>query len=349
MTCCARSSPVARIMPIAANVPIARMTSALVWLACLLFAWAVQAAEVPYLTGRVVDEAGILSDATRERLRALSKAHEDRTTNQVVVLTLPTLDGESIEDYAVRVFEAWKLGQKGKDNGVLVVVVPNDRRMRIEVGYGLEGDLPDAAAARIIRERMTPRFKAGDFDGGVLDGVTAIVDRLEGRTPAATEPVEAVRAGAAGIFDSEEIRSLEADLPPWPMRILLGAFIFGIVGLFTFIGVVTPGVGWFLYVFLIPFWAMFPIVVVGVRGALVLLAIYVVGYPVAKLIVSRKEWYRKAATELRKTGSATVGGVVITSGGARSGGSWSSGSSGSSGGFSGGGGSSGGGGASGSW
>jgi uncharacterized protein len=107
--------------------------------------------------------------------------------------------------------------------------------------------------------------------------------------------------------------------------------------------------GWFLYVFLIPFWAMFPIIVLGVRGALVVFAIYVVAFPIAKLIVSRKEWYRKAKADLKKTGSATLGGVVITSGGARSGGSWSSGSSGSSGGFSGGGGSSGGGGASGSW
>jgi len=294
----------------------------------------------------VVDEAGILSDATRDRLRALSKAHEDRTTDQLVVLTLPTLDGESIEDYAVRVFEAWKLGQKGKDNGVLVVVVPNDRRMRIEVGYGLEGDLPDAAAARIIRERMTPRFKAGDFDGGVLDGVTAIVDRLEGRAPPDAPQSEAAsRPGAAGIFDSEELRNLEADLPPWPMRILLGAFIFGIIGLFTFIGVVTPGVGWFLYVFLIPFWAMFPIVVVGVKGALVLLAFYVVGFPLAKTLLRRQAWYEKASAQLRRTGRATIGGMVITSGGSSSGGSGGSGG----GGFSGGGGSSGGGGASGSW
>ena len=80
-------------------------------------------------------------------LRRLLKAHEDKTSNQIAVLTLPTLDGESVEGYATRVFEAWKLGQKGKDNGVLVVVVPKDRKMRIEVGYGLEGTLPDVAAA----------------------------------------------------------------------------------------------------------------------------------------------------------------------------------------------------------
>jgi uncharacterized protein len=130
------------------------------------------------------------------------------------------------------------------------------------------------------------------------------------------------------------------------LRILLGAFIFGIIGLFTVLGVVTPGMGWFLYVFLIPFWAMFPIIVVGVRGALVLLGIYVVGFPLAKLYLRSRPGYAKAAADLKRTGHATFGGMVITSGGGSS--SGSSGSS-SGGGFSGGGGSSGGGGASGSW
>jgi uncharacterized protein len=317
----------------------------LVWLAFLPLAAAVLAADVPYLTGRVVDEAGILSAQARDRISAMSKAHEEKTSNQVVVLTLPTLGGESIEDYATRAFETWKLGQAGKDNGVLLIVVPNDRRMRIEVGYGLEGTLPDAVAARVIRERMTPRFRSGDYDGGVIDGVSAIVDRLEGRaSDGAGADAPAASSGGASIFDSAQIREFESDLPPWPMRILLGAFIFGIIGLFTFIGIVTPGVGWFLYVFLIPFWAMFPIVIVGVKGALVLLSLYVVGFPAAKLALRGRPSYRKAMEQMRRTGRATIGGMVISSGGSSSGGS-----SGGGGGFSGGGGSSGGGGASGSW
>jgi uncharacterized protein len=250
-----------------------------------LLAMAVPAADVPFLSGRVVDDAEILSPAARERLAATSKAHEDRTTNQVVVLTVPSIGGESIEEYANRVFDTWKPGQKGKDNGVLLLVVPNERKLRIEVGYGLEGTLPDVAAARIIRDRITPRFKAGDFDGGINDGVDAIVAQLEGRggatgdAGATTSPTK-----GKGIFDSPQIAEFEAQLPAWPMRILLGAFIFGVIGLFTAIGVVTPGMGWFLYVFLIPFWAMFPMIVVGVKGALVLLGIYVVGFPLAKLI-----------------------------------------------------------------
>jgi uncharacterized protein len=317
--------------------------SAALWLA----ATAVQAADVPYLSGRVVDEAEILSPAARERIVATSKSHEDKTTNQVVVLTVPTIGGESVEEYATRVFEAWKLGQKGKDNGVLVLVVPNDRKMRIEVGYGLEGTLPDVEAARIIRNRITPRFKAGDFEGGITDGVDAIVAVLEGRGGAIGDVGGTTSPSTGkGIFDSPQIAEFEGQLPPWPMRILLGAFIFGVIGIFTIIGVVTPGMGWFLYVFLIPFWAMFPIIVVGIKGALVLLGIYVVGFPLAKLIVRSRPGYAKAAADLKRTGHATFGGMVITSGGSSSSGS-SGGSSG--GGFSGGGGSSGGGGASGSW
>jgi uncharacterized protein len=305
------------------------------------------AADVPFLSGRIVDEAEVMKAPTRERLTAALKAHEDKTTNQVAVLTVPTIGGESIEGYATRVFETWKLGQQGKDNGVLVIVVPNDRKMRIEVGYGLEGTLTDAQAARIIRNDMTPQFKAGNFDAGIAAGVQAIVARLEGGAVPAGDAAAASTSTAStalAAFNSIE----ETELPPWPLRILLGAFIFGIIGLFTFIGIMTPGVGWFLYVFLIPFWAMFPIMIVGFKGALVLLTIYLIGYPVAKMLVGRSDWYAKAKADLKKKGTATIGGFTMSSGGSSG---WSSGrsSSSSGGGFSGGGGRSGGGGSSGSW
>ena len=300
----------------------------------------VQAADVPYLSGRVVDHAEILSPATRDRLTAALKAHEEATGNQVAVLTVPTIDGESIEEYAARVFATWKLGRKDEDNGVLVVIVPQDRKMRIEVGYGLEGTLTDVAAARIIRNLMTPRFKTGNYDEGTADGVLAVIAQLEGKPGIAdAAPAAADAHGGRSSFD--------LDLPemPWPMRILLGAFIFGVIGLFTFIGVVTPGVGWFLYVFLIPFWAMFPLMIIGMRATLAVFVVYVVGYPIAKVLLARTEWYRKAAQDMKTKGHATIGGFTMTS----SGGSSGSSSSRSSGGFSGGGGSSGGGGASGSW
>ena len=308
---------------------IRRSRYAIAALSLFAFAWLgpAQGADVPFLTGRVVDNAEILKPATRDKITAALKAHEQASGDQIAVLTVPTIGDESIEEYAVKVFENWKLGQKGKDNGVLVVVAPQDRKMRIEVGYGLEDTLTDAMASRIIRNVMTPSFKAGDFDKGIAAGVEAIVGQLEGKPAVAAEETSAVSSSSGLHINAPDM--------PWPERILLGAFIFGIIGLFTFVGIMTPGVGWFLYVFLIPFWAMFPIIIVGTRGALTLLGIYVVGYPLAKLALSHTAWYEKAAASLKSKGSASVGGFTFTSSGG------SSGSSSGGGGFSGGGGSSG--------
>lgn len=302
--------------------------------------------DVPYLRGRVTDDAEVLSAETRHALAGRLQEYEARTGAQVVVLTVRSLGGASVEDFAEAVFAQWKLGRRGVDDGVLLVVAPSERRMRIEVGYGLEGRLTDISAGRIIRNVITPRFRDGDFDRGVSDGVGAILDQLEGRAPpgddaSASSPdaaVSGMKSGAGFHLDGPDLGITE--------RILFGAFIFGIIGLFTVIGVLTPGVGWFLYFFLIPFWASFPIVVVGTRGALYLLVTYVVCYPITKLLLSRTRWYEQAKKDLATKGRASVGGFVLSSGGG--GASWSSGGS-SGGSFSGGGGSSGGGGASGSW
>lgn len=302
----------------------------------LFFNAALFGAEVPYLTGRVTDNAQLLSPEVKRSLSESLKEHEQRTGNQIAVLTIPTLDGESIEDYAVRVFETWKLGQKEKDNGVLIVVVPNDRRMRIEVGYGLEGTLTDALAGRIIQNVMTPKFKNGDFNGGIVDGAKAVMDVLDGEALPETN-VNAASKKTSGFF---QIEGPELSITE---RILMGAFIFGIIGLFTAIGILTPGFGWFLYFFLIPFWAMFPVVIFGSDGALYCLVTYLIGFPLTKLFIRQTDWYQKAQKDLRTKGQASIGGISISSGG--SGSSWSSGGSS----FSGGGGSSGGGGASGSW
>ena len=112
----------------------------------LSFSWMAGAADVPFLSARVVDNAQLLSAEAKTRIGAALKAHEDKTTNQLVVLTIPSLDGESIEPFATKVFEKWKPGRKGKDNGAILIVVPQERKLRIEVGYGLEGAIPDGAA-----------------------------------------------------------------------------------------------------------------------------------------------------------------------------------------------------------
>jgi uncharacterized protein len=310
-------------------------------IAALLSAFAVPDTDVPFLTGRVTDNAYLLSAETHSLLTDSLKAHEMRTTNQVVILTIPAIGGESIEEYSNRVFNEWKLGQQGKDNGVLIIVVPDERRMRIEVGYGLEGILTDLTASRIIQFVMTPKFRDGDYEGGIVDGALAVIDILEGgyldEGLAFVETGDSEGAGLSGL-DGPDLTITE--------RILFGAFIFGIIGLFTVFGIMTPGFGWFLYIFLIPFWAMFTIVAVGTKGALVCLISYLIIYPGAKLFLNKSEWYKKAKANLKTKGKASIGGFTFSSG--SSGSSWSSGG-GSSGGFSGGGGRSGGGGSSGSW
>jgi uncharacterized protein len=310
-------------------------------IAVLLSSFAVPDNDVPFLTGRVTDNAYLLSSETHSLLTDSLKAHEMRTTNQVVILTIPAIGGESIEEYANRVFNEWKLGQQGKDNGVLIIVVPDERRMRIEVGYGLEGILTDLTASRIIQFVMTPKFRDGDYEGGIVDGALTVIDILEGGYLD-----EGLTFGETGDSEGAGLSGLDNPDLTITERILFGAFIFGIIGLFTVIGIMTPGFGWFLYVFLIPFWAMFPIVVFGTRGALICLISYLIIYPGAKLFLNKSEWYNKAKANLKTKGKASIGGFTFSSG--SSGSSWSSGG-GSSGGFSGGGGRSGGGGSSGSW
>ena len=134
----------------------------------------------PKLTGRVVDAAGILTPEQRGTLETKLKAYEDRTSDLVVVATVPNLQGTTIEDYANRLFRDWKIGQAKTNNGVLLIVAPSERKVRIEVGYGLEGALTDALSRVIIASAITPRFKEGDYAGGITAGVDGILSILGG-------------------------------------------------------------------------------------------------------------------------------------------------------------------------
>jgi uncharacterized protein len=137
-----------------------------------------RAAGLPALTGRVVDDAHVLSAVTRADLEGKLAALETKSGIQLVVATVPSLGGQEIEPYANTLFRAWKLGEAKKNNGVLLLVAPKEHRVRIEVGYGLEGTLTDATSSIIIANAATPRFKAGDFDGGVTRAVDDIITVL---------------------------------------------------------------------------------------------------------------------------------------------------------------------------
>jgi len=283
---------------------------------------------VPELWGiRVHDDAHALKQETVDQLEKELKTYEDSTSNQIAILIVQSLDGDVLEEYSLRVAEKWKLGTKNKDNGVLLLVAVDDHKMRIEVGQGLEGVLTDAQSSRIIRNEIAPEFRRGDYDAGVKAGINGIVKAIAGEY-------------AANDTDGFEDLSLFAKL-----LITLGVTLF--ISIFAFFGLVAPGcVGWGLYLFLMPFYALFPMMTFDEQYWYVPLGIYAVVFPILKKWIGKKSWVQK----MGKSSSGSSGKGFWS--GMSSGGGWSSGgSSWSSGGgsFSGGGGSFGGGGSSGGW
>ena len=148
-------------------------------LACAI-AQAQQLAVIPALDSPVVDTTGTLDAIARQNLEAQARALQQRKGSQLQVLVVPTTQPEDIAQYAVRAFEQWKLGRQGVDDGVLLVVAKDDRRVRIEVGYGLEGAIPDATSIRVIQEYLVPKFRAGDYAGGITDASSALVKLIDG-------------------------------------------------------------------------------------------------------------------------------------------------------------------------
>jgi uncharacterized protein len=284
---------------------------------------------IPELWGlRVHDDAKpkVLSQQTADLLENRLRAFEDSTSNQIAILIVSSLDGEPIEEYSLQVVEKWKLGREAKDNGVLMMISVDDHKIRIEVGYGLEGVLTDALCSKIIRNEIAPHFRKDDYDGGVTAGIDAIIK------------------GIGGEYTADDINEDAMTDLSWKEKLLIGAFVFGILGIFTFVGLIAPGCGgWFLYAFLVPFYAIFPTILLGGKGGLTLLGVYMVVFPILKLMLRKTVWGEKMSKKMG-TGS---GGGSWSSGSGWSGG-WSSGGGGG-GGFSGGGGSFGGGGSSGSW
>jgi uncharacterized protein len=294
------------------------MNAARASILALLLCWAFAAfadVAVPPLTGRVVDQTGTLSTSDINSLQQVLQGLELRKGSQVAVLIVPTTAPETIEQYAIRVAEAWKIGRKKIDDGALVVVAKNDRKLRIEVGYGLEGALTDATSKRIIDEVITPRFRNGDFAGGISAGVNRIIGVIDGEKLPAPEPRQQQ--------DSDLLSHIDL-LNPFTIFavFVIGGILRGTLG--RLIGAVATG---------------------GIVGAL---AWFIAGSLVASIIAAIIAFIFTMFADT-PTSSGRGGGRGWSGG--YGGGSYSGGSSGSSdsGGFSGGGGSFGGGGASGSW
>lgn len=290
---------------------------ALLLLACLP-AWAQQAAAIPPLTSPVVDTTGTLDTEQKQQLEQQALALQQRKGSQLQVLVVASTQPETIEQYTQRVFDQWKLGRKGVDDAVILVVAKDDRRVRIQPGYGLEGAIPDAIANRIIQEYLAPKFRAGDFAGGIADA-TAQLARLIGgeELPAPVSDNRAAQGDAGGDW---VFALFAAFIAASFIRGLLGKAPKGVRSLLT--GGVAGGVAWLMS-------SLLPLA--GVAG--------VIGLLYGLMSVS-------AGRYARHGGWGGFGGGGWGGGGFGGGGG---GFGGGGGGWSGGGGMSGGGGASGSW
>jgi len=205
----------------------------------LLWSITTLAVQFPSLSGRVVDAAGLLSPDERQALSDKLAALEQETGAQLVVATLPSLQGQTIEQYGVALGRHWGIGQKGKDNGVLLLVAPNERKVRLEVGYGLEGTLTDATSGLIINRGILPRFKQGDYPGGIREGVDAVIHTIrQGEPPVSLKTVDTPTQDSRELFPPVLFMSL---ILPLILRDKLGNKLAALVA-----GPVVGGLGYLL-------------------------------------------------------------------------------------------------------
>lgn len=279
----------------------------------LLMPGLVAALEIPFLSSQVEDQASLLSAASRQSIEDVLRRLEKDTGAQVAVLTLPTLDGEDLEDFSLKVAETWKLGRGRFDDGALLLVVRDDRKMRLEVGYGLEPTLTDALSSRVLNEVMLPSFRAGDFDGGIAKAVEAIDGTLRGQStlpPPDASPRNVVDVSRA---------------------------LFGLA-IFSFVALRSGRLGCVIYFFLVLFGYGFASAIAGPLGRILFFA-WLIGFPLLWALLHRT--LRGRAFRDRHLNQGR-GGWSSSRG-------WGGGGGSSGGSFSGGGGSFGGGGASSSW
>lgn len=172
----------------------------LVFLLALAALYCIADITFPRLTGRIVDNAGMLDAKTEAELTQLLTAHENATTNQVVVVTQDDLQGYTIEEFGYLLGREWGIGQKGKNNGVLLLVAKSERKVRIEVGYGLEGMLTDAIASNIVQGVVLPEFRKGQFSEGISEGTAAVIQALAGDYQEVERPASGDESGGFWIF-----------------------------------------------------------------------------------------------------------------------------------------------------
>ncbi len=264
------------------------------------------ALDVPFLSGRVVDSAQLLDEAAELRIEETLRQLEADTGAQIAVLTIDSLEGEVLEDYSLRVAETWALGRAEVDDGVLILVVHKERKIRIEVGYGLEGVIPDVLARRIIEQQMTPQFREGDFAAGIEAAVASAAGLVRGDPDAL--PEQATESTSAG--DTEFLLIMVLGLGP-----------------FLWTAVASRGcAGWFFYLFVSVFVWGFSLAVLGESRAFWITLAWLVAGFLLRLVLPQR-------VRQGSGGWVSSSGWGGSSGGGFSGGGGSFGGGGSSGGW----------------
>src|SRR3990172_6626642 len=187
-------------------------------------------AALPALTGRVVDRAGILSPDEEQSLTRKLETIENETSVQFVIATIPSLEGEPIEDYSIRLAGEWKIGQRGLDNGAIILVVPSERRIRIEVGYGLEPVIPDGLAGRIIRERIAPAFRDENYYQGLLAAVEGLELAARREYPEAPARAPAAEINLVAVLFTYFVVGVLGNAIGIVLGVIAGALLFPLVG-----------------------------------------------------------------------------------------------------------------------
>ena len=251
---------------------------------------------LPKPAGRITDLANVIDAGTESELDRRLDDLEQKTSHEIAVVTVTSLGGTTVDDYAVRLFKEWGIGQAKQDNGVLVLVAPNEREMRIEVGYGLEGILPDGLAGEIIRDNFIPRFRNNDYNGGIRDGVLRVADIVEKQQ--VLTPEELARFNQSNSGD---------EMPMWALIPFLGIFVtigFGMMG----VGVRTKTAFPLLFGSLFGGMPMLMSLIAGLLGFSVLLAwaifMFIIGYRLG----GRQSW----RDSFRGTKGAAVFTVAIS-------------------------------------
>jgi uncharacterized protein len=266
------------------------------------------APKFPALTASVNDHAAVLTAETEKQLISMFGLHRANAGNSIVLVTLKSSAGQAPDAYASALFEHWRTREVSDEFHAMVVFFGDQTKLQVRVSEGAQ-NLLSAAQIETLNNNIAPKLASKNINEALLEAATAVTAQMDGQTALAPAQAAADAEPAANQTDDEFLEVPDMDPSE---RLMIGAFVFGILGLFTLIGIFTPAMGWGLYFFLIPFWGVFPMLVVGGRWSLRILVVYLIAFPILRLIFGarnkkvRRDRGRAAITAAQRPGIATL-------------------------------------------